>query len=658
MAKKRSQPTKQGSHNSSNSTDRRQCEVIVEDKKPAAAADVDEDDYPQCPICFENVSSCRAITPCGHNDICGTCHLRLRYLHNDKKCPICKTDNDRIIVDEDAEDGTFKNYSDYEIWGDEIGPNYTYRSDVQMHFTKVYHENSVAKLFSMDCGVEGCKDHLFRNNKQPKKLFTHLRSKHGRFLCKLCVDHKRDFISMLPRFTAAQLRNHEQNGDGPESGFKQHPMCKFCKPKRFYDLMYLHEHLNKEHYKCHICEKDGKKNQFFKDYNSLQKHFDRAHFLCHDPQCLMARFVVFSTEIDLRSHEIDVHGATNRDSRIKFEFQVRRSGFDGSGVEEQETPSSEDFQYGLDGEVFVPDDLPNQEQHIQENEPEITDELHAARTAEIRRNAAQIRSQNMVEEAFPSLNVSSTESATTAMPASGWGGNRGSRTNAMAAENFPALVGVSKKKKKQWGQQPARPNNSVNWRSSSGFQAAQPTSRKLKVNQPVIRSAAVTSNPMTSRTGSSWGVSSSRNNTSMSGENFPSLQTTQSPYAAARSLAEKNKKKVINSKKNPTSNAMSNMLVPPLPSTTLPKLSEEEARAKLDAMKLYLGQKDYKKIKSLTKQFAGDMLDPETYVLNTSELFNGMSDPKFFELMPALISSCPNEKQAMKAMRYLRRQQN
>ena len=90
---------------------------------------------------------------------------------------------------------------------------------------------------------------------------------------------------------------------------------------------------------------------------------------------------------------------------------------------------------------------------------------------------------------------------------------------------------------------------------------------------------------------------------------------------------------------------MSNMLVPPLPSTTLPKLSEEEARAKLDAMKFYLGQKDYKKIKSLTKQFAGDMLDPETYVLNTSELFNGMSDPKFFELMPALISSCPNEKQ-------------
>ena len=67
--------------------------------------------------------------------------------------------------------------------------------------------------------------------------------------------------------------------------------------------MKLHEHLNKEHYKCHICDKQGKPNQFFKDYTRLERHFDRDHYLCHDGQCLSARFVVFENEIDLRAHE-------------------------------------------------------------------------------------------------------------------------------------------------------------------------------------------------------------------------------------------------------------------------------------------------------------------------------------------------------------------
>jgi hypothetical protein len=44
-------------------------------------------------------SSCVGITPCSHNEICGLCHLRLRHLHEDYSCPICKVSNDMIVVD-------------------------------------------------------------------------------------------------------------------------------------------------------------------------------------------------------------------------------------------------------------------------------------------------------------------------------------------------------------------------------------------------------------------------------------------------------------------------------------------------------------------------------------------------------------------------------
>ena len=641
------------------------------------AAKEDDATFSHCLICFDDLSKCRGIAPCGHSEICATCHLRLRYLHNDKKCPICKAKNERIIVDEDNNvafvDGDdienevrFKKYEDYEQWGDDIGTNYTYRSDVQMFFTKVYHENVVVPLFSMDCGVSGCRDHLFINNKQPKKLYNHLKSKHGKQMCHLCVDHKRDFISALPRMSIAELKKHECNGDGVASGFRGHPLCQFCKPKRFYDLMLLHDHLNKEHYKCHICENDGKRNQFFKDYNSLNRHFDKEHYLCHDPQCLMARFVVFTTEIDLRAHEIDVHGASNRDNRINFEFKVRRSGYDGTGHDNQTAPTSNDFQYGLDGEVFVPEALPNQEEHIQENEPEITDPTHAARTADIRREAAHIRALNSAEEAFPSLHISSSQSIT-ARGTPGWAGGRntmisGSNTGRAMAEDFPALdEGSSRSNRRRpvrggpnWGAQSSRPSNSIGWRSSAPPLVNSSAPRRAATSRPAF--STFSHSLLSSSSG--WVASSSRaQTTNMSKANFPSLGSSPSEYAAAENLSRKNKKSIVSGKKGPTSSAISNVLSAPPPPTLL-KLSENEAKAKLDAMKLHLGQGKYKKVKNLTKQFVSNDMDPETYVLNTSAIFGGLSDQYFLDFMPAIISSCPDEREATKAMAYLQRQNN
>lgn len=217
-----------------------------------------------CLVCIHDVRYHRAISPCGHNDICALCHLRLRRLHGDKRCPICKADNLTLVIDADDADGSHKAFEDYEIWGNELGSNYTFQEDLGMFFPVRYYKESVLPLFSLQCGVGNCQfmnaedtfvpatttgvnassSSKVSSGKHTEKkrlggiqaLKEHLKLEHGLVLCQLCVEEKRDFVSNLPRFTPFQLNNHLSRGDGTGSGFKGHPLCEFCRPKRFYDL--------------------------------------------------------------------------------------------------------------------------------------------------------------------------------------------------------------------------------------------------------------------------------------------------------------------------------------------------------------------------------------------------------------------------------------
>jgi len=390
-------------------------------------------DHQHCLVCYSDLHH-TGILPCNHNEICGVCHLRLRHLHGNKKCPICKEEHEKIISDVPG-----KKFDEYPMWGEDLGSNYIFKKKVGMFFPTDYYASVVEPLFGYPCRQPGCDydgkvpdvniyeqmqqetegddnentNNNTNNNNQKKNkskkpptqlraLQDHLRIKHRLTCCQLCIDHKRDFVALLPRLAPHQLKKHLTKGDGPGSGFEGHPVCEFCRPKRFYDLTHLHIHLQKEHYKCHVCEKRGLQNQFFRNYQSLEKHFDRSHFLCHDVQCLQARFVVFDNEIDLQAHERQVHGGTTAgSSKIQLEFRTRRTGYDGSGVEaqRQEVPSEEDFNYGLQGEAFVPDALP------QSDGPTLHP-LHLQRTAEFRAQSAQIRQQQEQESqgnAFPTL---------------------------------------------------------------------------------------------------------------------------------------------------------------------------------------------------------------------------------------------------------------
>ena len=377
------------------------------------------DSHQHCLVCYGDLTS-HGKTPCQHDDICGVCHLRLRFLHNDKKCPICKQENERLIVDSDRS----KAFQDYPMWGDEIGGNFTNRDDVGIFFETSYYELEILPLFRYACQKCEYSTQQEPQTKHPplRMLKDHLRTQHRLTLCALCVDNKRDFVAKLPRFTPAQLQKHLKQGDGPTSGFSGHPVCEFCAPKRFYDLAFLHQHLHKDHYKCHVCEKQGLDNQFFKNYQSLERHFDRQHFMCHDVQCLAARFVVFENELDLRAHELSVHGGTSTGStKINLEFRTRRVGYDGSGLDNRQAPPSEsDFNYGLDGQAFVPPALPNSRgdgsPNLQNSQGARLHPLHLQRTEELRAQAAVMREQQALqsqEESFPSLQSATAGASST-----------------------------------------------------------------------------------------------------------------------------------------------------------------------------------------------------------------------------------------------------
>lgn len=539
----------------------------------------------QCLVCYSDLTY-RGKTPCDHNAICGVCHLRLRFLHNDKKCPICKSENDSIIVDKD-EGG--KRYGDYPMWGDEIGAGFVHRTDVGMFFEEGYYGQEILPLFGLGCNVcdfsagsavctpapplPGASDDQQGNNKTKlskplRALQDHLRTDHRLAFCQLCVDHKRDFVSRLPRFNPRQLQNHLRRGDGPESGFLGHPVCEFCKPKRFYDLAYLHQHLHKEHYKCHVCEKQGLNDQFFKNYQSLEKHFDQQHFLCHDVQCLAARFVVFENELDLRAHELSVHGGTSTGStKINIAFRTRRAGYDGSGLDDRQAPPSEsDFNYGLDGQAFVPAPLPTSNaggagtagsNDANANDDSRLHPLHVQRTQELRAQAAATREQqalNDQQESFPTLQ-SANASASSSAPLVGWASGttvqrlHKNRVQAgkVTEEAFPALPTTAaaqslKKKKAVKGnvgatrrQFVAMTTTASSTAPSYGAAAYSPNTTSARATLPSTTSSPLPSAP---------NVTANRQQ-NLAAENFPSLgppsSTSNRPnYAAANAHAKKN----------------------------------------------------------------------------------------------------------------------
>lgn len=559
-----------------------------------------------CLVCYSSLADYHVVTPCGHSEICGVCHLRLRYLHNDRKCPICKTESEQVIVDLTEKTTEF---AEYNIWGNDLGADFIYNEESYMFVRKEYYEKELQPLFGYPCNIRKCtfdaSAQVCSNTKKTpiRLLQDHLRNQHKLSLCQLCVDHQRDFVSQLPRFTSSQLQKHLSQGD-PASGFHGHPLCEFCRPKRFYDITALHQHLALEHFRCHVCDQQGIPNQYFKNYSHLEKHFDRQHFLCRDAQCLQARFVVFSNELDLKHHQRTVHGATLGDTKIQLEFRVARSS--ASAPEHQALPSDAEFNYGLDGQAFVPAALPggNGGTNAVTLHP-----LHVQRTQQLREQAASLRTaQTSQRDEFPTLQANTANTDTVLR--TGWTSvTRKVRgpAGAVTEQDFPSLPAAA----------PAQPKNT-----------------KLQLLRPQPRAAPA-----------SWGNAPRSVPPSSTSNHFPFLSTSSAP--PQQQFAPR--------KKPPPMNSVSDFPAPPMASS--PYITTSAAsNVTIDDIKATMGTFGYKQLKQLTQNLVvHETVSPEDYIQLTAALFDDTNTHQKF--VTALLQSCPPHAAAQEALQRLRQPQ-
>lgn len=295
-----------------------------------------------CAVCADALEWV-AYGPCGHREVCSTCVVRLRFVLDDRRCCICKTEAPIVFVTKALGDYT-RVITDFSVFPanateGKVG-QYWYHEDTQAFFDDADHYRMIKAMCRLSCSVcdknaeeqgsEGTKRrHRFRSIEQLK---GHLFHQHKLFMCSLCLEGRKVFICEQKLYTRSQLNQHISTGDsevdGSESergGFMGHPMCEFCR-NPFYGDNELYLHMSTEHYTCHICQRQHPgQYDYFRNYDDLEMHFRQEHFLCENEACLAKKFIVFQTEAEMKRHNTIEHGGHMSRSKRNAALQIPTS---------------------------------------------------------------------------------------------------------------------------------------------------------------------------------------------------------------------------------------------------------------------------------------------------------------------------------------------
>ncbi|KAK4559485.1 hypothetical protein RGQ29_008637 [Quercus rubra] len=294
-----------------------------------------------CAVCADALEWV-AYGACGHREVCSTCVARLRFICEDRRCCICKSESDVVFVTKALGDYT-RLINDFSILPSDVKEgkvgSYWYHEDTQAFFDDVDHYNMIKAMCRLSCSV--CDNVEGQPNDGPKRrakfrnieqLKGHLFHQHKLFMCSLCLEGRKVFICEQKLYTKVQLKQHRSTGDsevdGSESergGFMGHPMCEFCR-SHFYGENELYSHMSTEHYTCHICQRQHPGHyEYYKNYDDLEIHFRQEHFLCEDEACLAKKFIVYQSEADLKRHNALEHGGRMSRSKRNAALQIPTS---------------------------------------------------------------------------------------------------------------------------------------------------------------------------------------------------------------------------------------------------------------------------------------------------------------------------------------------
>ncbi|GFZ07265.1 RING/U-box superfamily protein [Actinidia rufa] len=264
-----------------------------------------------CAVCAETLEWA-AYGQCRHHEVCSTCIARLRFVCDDHRCCICKSESNVVFVTKALGDYT-RMINDFSIFPvdpveGQVGP-YWYHEGMRAFFDDFNHYKKITAMCKLSCivcdkkdkqGREGAKrEGKFRNIEHFKSHLFHL---HSLFMCRLCLKGRKKL------YTRAQLNRHLNNGDSEVDGSE-------TERGSILDSMTT-----------------------TKNYDDLEIHFRQEHFLCEDEACLVKKFIVFVTEseIKVRHNAIEHGGHMSRSKRnealqIPIDFWYRSREQDQSG---------------------------------------------------------------------------------------------------------------------------------------------------------------------------------------------------------------------------------------------------------------------------------------------------------------------------------------
>lgn len=247
----------------------------------------------QCLTCCEPILF-YSIGQCGHREVCHKCSIRMRELYKDFECCICKHFLDKIIISDDR-DLPFN--ETVELLEKDKESKKLDTSGIWFSSRNVHQECLV--LFDIKC--KDCSKPF----KTMKDLKNHALSFHNKSYCEICIENRKVFPFEQVLYSKNEIKKHMLKGD-PKLHIKPHPICEYCQ-KRFYSDEEILLHCEESYMKCFLCEAENILYHYFKTYQNLENHFKNKHFLCNEKECLEKKFVVFKSELDLKSHNVSVH---------------------------------------------------------------------------------------------------------------------------------------------------------------------------------------------------------------------------------------------------------------------------------------------------------------------------------------------------------------
>jgi hypothetical protein len=114
-------------------------------RRVSDVSEVDLSDHEHCILCFNDKRQF-ALGKCNHKNVCHTCILRLRFIMKDKKCPICKTECEELLIAETST-LTFEDFSN---------PAFKKKLSVDPEDKNVYYESARVRTAGTQLRMTQC----------------------------------------------------------------------------------------------------------------------------------------------------------------------------------------------------------------------------------------------------------------------------------------------------------------------------------------------------------------------------------------------------------------------------------------------------------------------------------------------------------------------